>query len=129
MKIRILPLLLLLNVNYLYASDYCALNVTIDDSYTPPAGWHVTFLQKKPEDKTAQVIFHLVEYNYDHKDGANNNRISCFYRNRPNNAMLEITTDKDKIPSPANTGSWQTLDATSLYCFPRIGINPKECPF
>lgn len=115
--------------NSLSASQYCPKDLKISKDYVPPQGWHVTYYESKSKKKVDQVIFHISEYNYDHKKGENSNSISCFYRDRENTAMIEITTNQANFPSPSNTGAWQQLDPTSLFCFPIKPVDPTDCPW
>lgn len=108
-----------------FANTACPKDLTAKGaSFTPPPGWNVTLLRTTPA--SGKVLFYISTYNYDHKVGSNNNRVSCLYESRNNDTEIEITTNSENITKPANP-QWKPLDDTSLYCFPEDQLNAAEC--
>lgn len=107
------------------ASESCPKTVSIiNQEFSPPSGWSVTY--KKINIKDGTLYFYIAVYNSDEKDGANHNRMSCIYEDREATTRIEITTNKTEIPKPSDP-IWQSLDESSLYCFPNKPVNAAEC--
>lgn len=113
-----------------YASEFCPKTVNvINGKYNPPEGWHLTYqTQTKKTVNSGTLLFYIVTVNYDHQIGANNNSISCYYKNPDDDLNIEITSNKAGYAQP-KSGYWRALDEHSVYCFPSKSVDPSDCPW
>lgn len=111
------------------AGQICPKTVTATGAaYTPPAGWHTTYEALTGSTGNNTLLFYISVYNYDHKIGDNEHRISCVYKDRANRYEIEITTDQNNFPNPSND-RWQALDEKSSVCAPKKQLDPTSCPW
>lgn len=108
-----------------FSTQFCPKNIMIEDKhYSAPKGWHVT--SELLENANEKLIFHIAVWNYDQKVGADNNQITCSYKNGTSKSNVDITTDQTNFKKPI-ASPWADLDSNSSYCFPTRPVDPNDC--
>lgn len=119
--------ILIFFINNVFAQETCPPSIMITKKhYKIPTGWHVTREVMKEDNE--KLIFQISVWNFDHKVGSDDDRITCIYKNGMTDSNIDITTDKKNFKKPPIL-PWVKLDDTSEYCFPARPVNPEDCPW